>query len=296
MTTHGEHKPDKVRRIIADAAMEDASGGVVTAPAEALKALAEPRAKDREARLKRTLELVERVGKKELSDLLYEMARACLAADTAYSYAEDNRFVVQPKSIIPLVEEATALAARIMEDRLQWSELPPSEPPPDHALVAAEKCVVAAELVAGPGVGTRYLRAVIGIHRGDSEPALVALEGLLAERHVGSWLKHVHARRVQILNRLDRYDEALDAASVGTAEYPDDRLIRVNAAYAAASLKDSSTLRELLEATASTQSTPDDVAWWNGFVQRSAARISLDSGLPTKLIEEALLVPDRGDK
>ncbi|MGQ0553272.1 MAG: hypothetical protein ACT4PU_08630 [Planctomycetota bacterium] len=178
-------------------------------------------------------------GRDRLADLVYEMAKACLAALPDVSVR--TLLQVEPRRPDVISGELTTLSQCLasVSAAADVTVAAGRRPAPPEALEDARKCLSVLATLEG-GTGRQQLGlALLEVHAGQPAVAERVLRGLLARTgEAPEILRIAQVNLAFALVRQRRFAEALPAAQEAASAAPDDPVPLFNLLAAAAELRD----------------------------------------------------------
>lgn len=210
--------------------------------------------------VQRLLDVSLDAARARIADLVYELAKACLAR--LPDFPERTLIHAPPRRAAVVSSEARVLSARLQAAR-RPIELPAvsTDGARESVLEDTHRCLALLGTIEGESGRQQVLRAVAAIHAGEPGAGERILRALDDDAY------DPHTRRRALVNlalallRQDRYAEALDAARAASDRWPESPVPAVNMLYATARLGDRDGFQDALRRLADAQHSAWVAAW-----------------------------------
>ncbi len=250
--------------------------------------------------LERMLTLSKASARCKLSDLLYEMAKACLVARP--DFAERMLAKTEPRPANVVAGDIREIEGRLERvDKRKGSQhlaaVLTDQPRRETAMDDARRCLTMLETLEGPSGRQRVALSLCEIHDGNpelGESILRDLEAHADEYGLALITRQNVSRNITLaLLRQARWSEARSFAEAAAEVWPDDPVRVTNLCFATARLNDvalfESSVRTLARIHAA-EPSPQVRSWIDGPLRALAH----DLALSEQRIEELIAAPPRG--
>ncbi len=264
-------------------ACDPCGGSLAASPGRGLAMLLAGGARAGETAVERILAAAADAGRARLADLVYEMAKACLAADA--EFRSRVHADVGPREFALVLGESRIAAARVRAG-VRADPLPEALPQASHALRTGEVCLDVLAGIEGESVRRHLAHSAILNQTGRYAESEDCLRGLLGRRLLLSEAIFARQGLARCLLRQGRFEEAGEVCETGLERVPGDFFLNLTAlvarvhaegaaSLAGAALRFRASLPELTDAQA-------------GLVRRSAGELAESLARSTGEIEAAL--------
>ncbi|GJM22116.1 MAG: hypothetical protein DHS20C15_20310 [Planctomycetota bacterium] len=232
-----------------------------------------------------------RAGRRQLADLLYEMAKACLLE--VPQFAERTLVNASPRKRALVADDLAHLAQRLDRagdhDAPELSSVPNDER--SNRLDAAEACLHKLEEVEGDSGRQQVALALRRIYGQQLPEAETLLRGLVERDLPEVTRQNVFRNLTLCLLRQERWTDALDVCTQSADEWPDDPVRLMNVCFGTARLGDVSGFEAALVQLAEVHERDPQLrvaAWIDGECRALAHDLALPTGRVDALLRDAL--------
>jgi hypothetical protein len=230
-------------------------------------------------------------GREKLADLVYEMAKACLAALPDVSVRTLLRAAPRPPELVSgeLSTLAECLAGTgAPEDLGMVSRV---TPPEEQALADAARCLEVLERLEGASGRHQLALAILCVHQRRPERAEPILRALLEGQETEPEIARLAEVNLAFaLLRQARYAEVVPVAEAAITKAPDDPVPWFNLIAAAAELKDGAAFErgvEALHALHAAGGSPVIRSW----IEHDLSELGAIAGLASERVSELTRLP-----
>ena len=250
--------------------------------------------------MERMLEASLQAGRQKLSDLLYEMAKACLVA--APGFSERTLIQQEPRRSDLVGDDLRQMAERLsragQDGAVDVAQVAGTRPVPATALDDARACLFKLAELEGPSGRHQVALALCAIYGGQPAAAETLLLPLLTRELPARTRQNVSRNYTLALLRQDRHADALAHAEAMADEWPDDPVRVMNLCFAAARLRDRARFESnarLLVAIQQQAPTARVQAWIDHELRDLATQADLSGPWLEELTAQAPRLPGGGN-